>query len=177
MHEKYLGDSYDLVKRLFCQSLGSIATLYAHPKFVPSQMREKYTKLTTIPIYDQRPEGSFGILLDPDTGIALGSATRKHVSLRFIIELNNKHRPDYIICFDQSAHRKHELSREGQRGQKMKVLQEGGLASFYYASHAPFLFAAQDENKLRSVFERLTFHGIPKERFEPSENFGNSARS
>ena len=150
MHEEYLGDSYDLVKRFFCDSLKQIGTLYAHPYFVPVGMGAVYTRITNISILGERPDDPFGLLLDPDTGICLPTqklegATRKHVSLRFIIELNNKHRPDYIICFDQSAHRKHELSREEQRGQKMKVLQEGGLASFYYASHAPFLFAAQDQ--------------------------------
>src|SRR5438552_17254728 len=36
VHEKYLGDSYDLVKRFWCESLGPVAPLYAHPRFVPS---------------------------------------------------------------------------------------------------------------------------------------------
>src|SRR6266478_6504291 len=33
VHEKYLGDSYDLVKRFWCESLGPVAPLYAHPRF------------------------------------------------------------------------------------------------------------------------------------------------
>ncbi len=32
MKEKYLGDSYDLVKRFFCDILRPIAPLYAHQK-------------------------------------------------------------------------------------------------------------------------------------------------
>jgi hypothetical protein len=75
MNQKFLGDSYDLVKRFLAQTVNPIATIYAHPKFVPEEMREKYTKLTTIPVLGSAPEGRFGILLDPDTGISLSGKT------------------------------------------------------------------------------------------------------
>ena len=35
MHKDHLGDSYDLVKRFFCQVLDEIVPLYADPRFVP----------------------------------------------------------------------------------------------------------------------------------------------
>jgi hypothetical protein len=42
------------------------------------------------------------------------------------------------------------------------------LIKRFFVSHAPFLFTAQDENMLGSLFARLISEGIPKERFEQS---------
>jgi hypothetical protein len=180
MHEKYLGDSYDLVKRFFCQSLGPVAPLYAHQNFVPSAIRDKYKAVTTIPILGERPQGGFGVLLDPDTGVCLpaqkpSGATARYVSLPFIVELNRKLRPYYIVCFDQSYYRKHELSREAQRGEKMKFLRDGGLSSFYFKSHAPFLFIAQKKETLGRLLDRLVSAGIPECRFQLFETSGTRA--
>jgi len=60
MRETYLGDSYDLVKRFWYESLKSIAPLYAHPRFVPPAIHSKYTAVTSISILDVRPVGQFG---------------------------------------------------------------------------------------------------------------------
>src|SRR5207244_11033429 len=59
------------------------------------------------------------------------------------------------ICFDQSYHRHHELSRELQRAKKMQFLQRHGIASFYYVSHAPFLFMARKAEVLHAMHDRL----------------------
>jgi hypothetical protein len=171
VHEKYLGDSYDLVKRFWCESLGPLAPLYAHPRFVPSPIRSHYTAVTKIPILDARPEGAFGLLLDPHTGVPVAdglssSASVSHAPLSFIVELNQKLRPEYIICFDQSFHRKHKLTKEERREKKMTFLRERGIHSFYYVSHAPFLFAAQTTHMLVSVLDCLISQGIPKSRFQ-----------
>src|SRR5437762_2336914 len=164
-------DPYDLVKRFWKKSLEPVAPLYAHPRFVPSTIRTHYTAVTTIPILDTRPHGRVGVLIDPDTGIPLPDstatrATTKYASLLFIIELNKELHPEYIICFDQSFHRKHELSKEERREKKMTFLRERGIHSFYYVSHAPFLFAAQTTHILVSVLGCLISQGIPKSRFQ-----------
>jgi hypothetical protein len=170
MHEKYLGDSYDFAKRFLGEALSPIARLYAHPDFVPASIRERYTQVTRTPIFpNERPQDRFGVLLDPDTGVALGAATRRHASLSSIIEINSELGPDYIVCYDQSYHRKHDLGHEGQRGIKMMFLRERGLPSFYYVSHAPSLFVARDERILNGLYERLMSEGIPKQRFELSK--------
>ena len=161
MDQKYLGDSYDLVKRFFCQVLSPITPLYAHEKFVPPGIREAYTKLTKIQILGTRPQGRFGILLDPDTGATDGHATKKHVSLQFIADLNREFRPTYMICFDQSYHRKHENDKKGQRGEKLRRLRALGLQSFYYSSPAPFLFVAESREVFDVIFDLLRFEGIP----------------
>jgi hypothetical protein len=172
MDKEYLGDSYDLVKRFLCEALAPIARLYAYPDFVPPGLRDAYTTLTTIPILDAaRREGRFGLLLDPDTGIPLPTqklvgATGRHASLPFIVQLNNDLGPEYIVCYDQSYHRKHELGREAQREAKMKFLRKNGLSSFYYVSHAPFLLVAQQPLVLDSILRRLILLGIPEDRLE-----------
>lgn len=174
MLEKYLGDSYDLVKRFWREALNPIAPLYAHPKFVPADIRGRFTTVTSIPILDTNacPSGPFGILLDPHTGVPLpkdGSATGRasYAPLPFIAEADKELQPRYMVCFDQSSHRKHELDKRGQRAKKMEFLQNHGLDCFYYVSHAPFLFVAREPDVLRAIRDRLVSLGIPKNRLEP----------
>jgi hypothetical protein len=164
MDESYLGDSYDLVKRFFRQILDPIAPLYAHPQFVPTPIREAYMAATTIPIFGARPESSFGILLDPDKGVSLRHATRKHAPLPLIVELHQRLGPKYIVCFDQSFNRN--LNLKEQMRAKGDFLQRQGLQALYYVSHAPFLFTAQDSDTLDQVLLRSLAAGIPKCRFE-----------
>ncbi|HKQ53936.1 MAG TPA: hypothetical protein VJT74_16290 [Pyrinomonadaceae bacterium] len=171
MKKIYLGDSYDIVKRFWAKSLRPVAPLDAHPRFVPEDIRTKYTAVTSIPVLDtdRLPERPFGLFLDPNTGIPLPSesktkATAAHAPLRFIVQLNEELRPTYIICFDQSYHRSHELTKAGQLEQKREVLRGHGLYSFYYVSHAPFLFAAEEPKILTEVRRRLVSRGIPRRR-------------
>jgi hypothetical protein len=167
MRGKYLGDSYDLVKRFWSENLGGIAPLYAHPRFIPAQIHGLYEAVTLIPIFvpESAPKGSFGILLDPDTGIPLPKSSQRttvsHATLHFIIQVIEEFRPKYVICFDQSCHRKHELSRAKQRQAKMEFLSDRGFASFYYVSHAPFLFITKTMGSLAAIRAHLMSRGIP----------------
>ena len=134
------------------------AFLVRKPRFVPSPIRSQYTAVTKIPILDARPEGAFGLLLDPHTGVPVAdglssSASVGHAPLSFIVELNQKLRPEYLICFDQSYHRKHSLSKKGQMEAKLTFLHEKGMHAFYYVSHASFLFIAQKKPVLRTTSE------------------------
>ena len=174
MQGKYLGDSYDLVKRFWSESLRVIAPLYAYPTFVPAGIQSEYSKVTLIQILDidSLPRGPFGVLVDPDTGITLpddswDGARRSHVSLRFIIRMIEELRPRYVICFDQSYHRDHELTRTEQRELKMKVSRKCGMACFYYLSQVPFFFMAQSGEILGDILHHLIALGVPVNRFEP----------
>jgi hypothetical protein len=110
MDRKYLGDSYDLVKRFLSQTLKPFGTLYAQPEFIREKLRSEYANLTGISILcSESPEIPFGVLLDPDTGFTLGRKTRKHANLKSILDIEEKSHPSYVSCFDQSHHRKHEL--------------------------------------------------------------------
>jgi|SRR6266545_3515339 len=169
LRDIYLGDSYDLVKRFWFTSLGVVAPLYAHPRFVPVAIRAQYTAVTSIPILDaDNPPKKYGLLLDPHTGIPLpdelvGEATASHAPLPFIVRESERLHPAYVVCFDQSHHRQHELGREAQREAKREFLRQRGIASFYYISHAPFLFMAKDSVTLSAIRDRLIALGIPEE--------------
>lgn len=172
MRDIYLGDSYDIVKRFWSESLYPVAPLFAHPRFVPSGIRTRYTAVTSIPILDtdKLPDGPFGLLLDPHTGIPLPAesptkVSASHASLPFIVQVNEQLRPIYMICFDQSYHRRHDLKRREQLEKKREFLEGAGISSFYYDSHAPFLFMAGTAENLTAVRSRLVSLGVPPERF------------
>jgi hypothetical protein len=177
MREIYLGDSFDIVKRFWAESLRPVAPLYAHPRFVPAAIRTPYTAVTAIPVLDpdRLPEGRFGLLLDPHTGIPLpaespAEPSGSHAPLAFIVAVNGALRPAYMICFDQSYHRRHELTKPEQLERKRAFLQTRGIGSFYYHSHAPFLFMAERAESLAAVRDRLVALGVPQERFAPRSN-------
>lgn len=169
MREKYLGDSFDLVKRFWADSLSVIAPLMAHDRFIPKDLRARYSLLISMPIYDPAspPAARFGLLLDPHTGIPVPEhkmieATIEHAPLAFIVRELRRLRPAYMVCFDQGNDWRHELDAEAQRESKRAYLSTQGIPSFYYRSHAPFLFLANTEPELRTVRERLIAVGIPE---------------
>jgi len=174
MREKYLGDSFDIVKRFWAERLASVAPLYAHPRFVPKNLRPAFESMTGMPIAGTHGTSGqqFGLFLDPHTGIPLPSeATQRvsasHAPLAFIAAEMNRLGPLYLICFDQSHKRVSGLSRADQRERKRAALSALDISSFYYVSHAPFLFAARQAEVLDQVRSRLRECGIPCIRFEP----------
>jgi hypothetical protein len=133
------------------------------------EARYRYTTLTKIPLLDpdSLPDNPFAIFLDPHTGIPLPSESLKgstvfQASLLFIVEINKEYRPSYMICFDQSYHRHHQLTTERQREAKRNFLREQGISFFYYISHAPFLFMAEKDATLVAIKRRLITLGIPE---------------
>jgi hypothetical protein len=174
MKRDYLGDSYDAVKRLWQQIFEDWAPLYAEPRFIPQELQDDFTRLTRIPMLSRATLGPHSILNDPDTGLRLPGEdnqreSRKHIALSTIL---GQHQSDVVRCivtFDQSDYRINELDREGQRQAKMHALGNGGLFSFYYVSHAPFLFTFRSPALRHQLKERLIAFGIPESRFEVHE--------
>jgi len=172
VHKKYLGDSFDIVKRFWADRLGGVAPLFAHPKFVPRDIQEQYERMVGMPLLPvERPAEPFGLFLDPHTGIPLPtcpshSATASHATLSFIVDEFRRLKPTYMVCFDQSHDRSSGLTRPEQRDSKRRALQDSKLFSFYYVSHAPFLFMAREEATLQDMLARLTDGGIPLSRLE-----------
>ena len=171
MKEDFLGDSFDLVKRFWSEQLGPIAPLKAHPKFVPVTLRMRFTKLTTIPFLDldRCPTEAFGLFLDPHTGVPLPKedhaiTTPAYAPLPFLINELARLKPRFAICFDQCHDRRHATnpSREWQQTKKQEFLREHGIPSFYYQSHAPFLFTASVREHLQEIRQRLIEVGIPE---------------
>jgi hypothetical protein len=165
--QEYLGDSYDLVKRFFGQVLHEVAPLYADPTFVPEKIRTAFTKVTCIPIFQEDHKGDVGVLLDPTTGVPRepdARSTTSHASLAYIIEAAKE--STYVICFDQSYYRTKESTKKEQRANKLKFLKDQGFSSFYYASHAPFLFVARKKETLNLILKWLREAGIPENMLE-----------
>lgn len=173
MHAKYLGDSYDIVKRFWAEQLMGIAPLFAHPRFIPPGIAPAFVDMVRMPIFSHsaRPTEPFGLFLDPHTGIPLPTslsrrATVSHAPLSFIEAEFERCGPHYQVCFDQSHDRGSGLSRVEQRSRKQEALRVRRIASFYYVSHAPFLFAARDSAVLGFIHRRLLDSGLPSSRFE-----------
>lgn len=177
MHPKHLGDSYDLVKRFFATALDPIAKLYAHPRFIPPDIRAAYTKVTSIPVLGEPFGGEFALFLDPDVGIHLPDGanqktSRKHVSLAFLCEVFEDFSPTFLICYDQGHHRSPNLTGLTQRERKQQYLARQGLQSFYYVSHAPLLFVANSIDKLQRIAGVILENGIPSNKLEPAPSAG-----
>lgn len=174
MKREYLGDSYDAVKRLWQQVLADWAPLHAEPRFILSELRQDFTRLTGIPMLPDAAPRSYSILNDPDTGIRLPdennqTESRTHIALTTIRDQLQRHTPRVVITFDQSDYRHVKLTRDKQRHAKMSYFAKVDLFAFYYVSHAPFLFAFPDANSRQQLRERLRTFGIPDDRFEPHE--------
>jgi hypothetical protein len=172
MDQAFLGDSYDLVKRFWAENLSSIAPIYAEESFIPEKIREVYTRVTGIPVFDPSVARPFAILLDPCTGIpspnsAARRPTKKHAPIAFIVEVFEACDPEFVICFDQSfAYGK---EKELRMEEKRNALATKGLCAFYYSSHANFLFVSRSTRIIDSIKKQLLDLGIPGERLKPNE--------
>ena len=169
MHERYLGDSYDIVKRFWGELLSPISPVLAHPRFIPSDLRNYFTRLTNIPMWDETrtDHTRYSLLLDPHTGIPMHDAAMQvlrisHAPIKFIADLFSDANLSFIICFDQTTDRQHDLSVADQRDAKRHALNALGIVSFYYLSHAPFLFASKTPGTLNEVRDRILNAGIPE---------------
>jgi hypothetical protein len=170
MRRDFLGDSYDAVKRMWHDILAAWVPLYAEPRFIPENLRSEFTLLTRIPMLSGKPKGQFSILNDPDTGIRLPgeenqAERRTHIAISTIAD-QLQGGALCVITFDQSDYRNKGMKRGQQRRTKMVALAQKGLGSFYYVSHAPFLFAAPDSHSLLKVRTILKNAGIPEKRLE-----------
>ena len=177
MKREFLGDSYDAVKRLWGELLRDWAQLYAAPRFIPEELRSDFTRLTGIKILPDKPFGIYSILNDPDTGIRLPNKSnqtegRTHIALPSIVTQLQDDAARCVITFDQSNYRTSGL--KGQRWQKMQYLGDNGIQSFYYVSHAPFLFAASSPQALQELGRILSNAGIPAERLDGIAKWGET---
>ncbi len=172
MKENYLGDSYDIVKRFWADVLRPIAKLYVHPSFIPDSIKERFALVTRMPLYQASVSEAgrpFGIFLDPDTGIALPSARHQrtsiaHASLDFIVRLYQEVKPEYLVCFDQSFKRGKAQSKREEMKVKCDAIEKRGYESFYFDSHASFLFVSHNAHTLVGIEKAISEAGIPSNR-------------
>ncbi len=171
MKRNYLADSYDALKRLWQDLLSDWAPLYATTTFIPTDIRQEFTQLTRIPMLPTRPPSKYSILNDPDTGIRLPDGAnqkegRTHISIDTIIKQLRDSGAQCVITYDQSNYRNIGMRLDEQRKEKMGRILLKGFHSFYYVSHAPFLFAASNNDSLYQIQIILKNAGIPENRFE-----------
>jgi hypothetical protein len=57
MRSKYLGDSFDIVKRFWAEQRAAIAPVFAHPNFVPVEIRPEYEKMVGMPVLSSSSDG------------------------------------------------------------------------------------------------------------------------
>ena len=174
MKRQFLGDSYDIVKRLWADLLRHTAPLYAAPLFYQDDDKSKevdlqreFTRLTGIQMKVGRPSGVFSILLDPDTGISLiDKPLPRYVTTEYIAEQLREPGARYVVTYDQSFPRCSDSARRERMQQKMKSLAKAECLSLYYASHASFLFTARYRQDLQELKAILTEAGVPAWRIE-----------
>ena len=168
MHEKYLGDSFDILKRFWVELLSPVASMHAHARFIPTALQQRFTRLTGAPIVGQtpNPDSPYSLLLDPHTGIPLPNAANQnlrvsHAPIDFIVGLFDDPQLSFIACYDQTAKREAGLPLVDQLDTKRNALLVHTVHSFYYVSHAPFLFASLSVDILNAIRKRMIDAGIP----------------
>lgn len=164
MRPEFLGDTFDIAKRFFCEALRSLGfTVYVDPLFTgdwSGQEKTYYQFLGVEPYTDGRaPRGMTALFLDPDTGVN-ERGSHSHVSYdRLAVEAKNH---SLVFSFDQA------FSRAGEAGPKLQVklnaMAERGCAALYYASHAHFLFVSRKHVHLRRLRTHLLSLGLPESR-------------
>lgn len=170
MHEKYLGDSFDILKRFWVEVLSPAATMLAHPDFIPKDLQRRFTQLTGAEIYDPSTPttSTYSLLIDPNTGIPLPSGKNQntrisHAPISFIASVFEDSQLSFIACYDQSKSRQTDLTLMDQLDAKRRQLLQHDIYSFYYVSHAPFLFASRSSGTLKSIRKLLIEAGIPEQ--------------
>ncbi len=174
MKRKYLGDSYDAVKRLWQETFSEWAPLFAEPLFIPEDIWNDFTTVTCIPLLSEHRPQVYSIFNDPDTGIRLPDRENQkegvtHISLATIENQLRNPAVRCVITFDQSHHRRSGSTPADQRDAKISWLRRQKLHAFYYVSHAPFLFAFSEPKEMNEAQKLLLNVGIPKTRIEVPE--------
>lgn len=164
MNPKWFGDSYDIVKKFFVDTLKDIGyEVYIDPMFTGNwnEKEQHFINFIGAKLNDgfEIPARKSAILVDPDTGIK-EKASSKHVNFNTIIQNLDKY--EIVFLFDQSFSRS--KSSEEQMQKKLSTLNKLGGNGFYYDSHTKFLFASKNLNAINAIRERPLQIGIPRTR-------------
>lgn len=164
MNPKYLGDSYDVVKRFFCEVLRRLGyTVYIDPMFTGEWSGQEVAFYRFLGVQPHKlntaSASPTALFLDPDTGVNQKGGPR-HVSYEGLAA--EAKRFDVVFAFDQG------FSRSGlpgpQLNAKLAALLALGCSAFYYDSHARFIFTARDREKLQRLRAEIVAQGLPNSR-------------
>ena len=122
MHPAYLGDSYDIVKRFFCEALRRLGyTVYIDPMFTGEWSGEEtaFYRFLGVERFTAAFAGSSltALFLDPDTGVNR-KGSRSHVSYERVVSEAQQHK--IVFAFDQGFSRG--MAPEPQIRAKMEAI-------------------------------------------------------
>src|SRR5574338_1310431 len=164
MNPDYLGDSYDIVKRFFCDVSRSLGyTVYVEPMYTGSWTRRE-TRAFLRFLGARELAGNLVtpavLLVDPDKGIR-ENAGPAHTTFQTIAERCAQF--SMCIVFDQSfsrgPHGREDLRR------KLRSLRALGIRGVYFDSHARFLICGRKPAPVMRFQKALTDTGLPRDRF------------
>jgi hypothetical protein len=164
MHPAFLGDSYDIVKRFFCEALRRLDyTVYINPMLTgewSGQENAFFRFLGVTPcVATQPPATPAALFFDPDTGVNRMGGPR-HVSYEQLVKEAQKY--EIVFAFDQG------FSRSGVAAsllqEKLGAVHSLGCAAMYYDSHARFLFVSQQREHLQRLRADLLSHDVASAR-------------
>lgn len=169
MHAGFFGDSYDVVKRFFCQELRALGyDIVADPMFTSGAdaIIEDYCRFLGVVLKQpETPSGArLALFLDPDTGVGEKSGP-KHVTLSELAKHAGRY--DLVFVFDQAFSRSQK--RDETMARKVDGLARLGCYSMYYSSHAHFLFLSHMPERIRDLRAHLLQAGLPSCRSWPHE--------
>ncbi len=161
MNPRYLGDSFDIVKRFFCKTIKGLGyDVFIDPMLTGKWEGEELTFYRFLGVRHVREwssgKRSSALFVDPDTGVN-EQGDRKHVSFdRLASELETH---ALVFAFDES------FSHGADAGKvirgKLDAMSVRGCHGLYYNSHARFLFVAQEAARLVLLRRRLHKLGMP----------------
>jgi hypothetical protein len=164
MNPQWFGDSYDIVKRFFCERLAALGyTIYVEPMLTGEWggVEADFYRFLGVRHTEECRSSNIhsAILIDPDTGISSRPSSR-HVSPEQIMQRLEKY--GIVFVFDQSFSRG--SGAEAQIQEKLRKIESLGAFGFYYDSHAKFLFASRSQTQLTTLMDDLRLCGIPSAR-------------
>ena len=165
MNPDFFGDSFDLVKRFFCQELVKLGyTVSVDPMFTgdwKGREQDFFRLICAQPELSTNESRHTALFIDPDTGVRKNSG-RQHVSFdRLLKEASSN---ALVFSFDQSFSRQAKPADLVMLRSKLAAIEAQGCYGMYYNSHARFLFVSSQQVRLYELRDHLVSLGLPSER-------------
>jgi len=163
MNPRFLGDSYDIVKRYFCEAMRLLG-YQVYADLMPTGdwhgQEDVFFRFLNARSRTEPTKQPAALFLDPDKGVSRGKETLSHTSPQRIASECMKY--ELVFAFDQSFSRS--SPARPQMDAKLSALVELGCFGMYYDSHARFLFASRDSGRIVQLSELLVEQGLPAQR-------------
>jgi hypothetical protein len=163
MNPDFLGDSFDIVKRFFCQELANLGyRVLVDPMFTGDwKGREQafFQLICAHPELSANESRHTALFIDPDTGVREIDG-KLHVSFDRLVRAASSNA--LVFSFDQSFSR--QAKPDEVMSRKLATIEAQGCYGMYYNSHARFLFVSSQQVRLRELRNHLVSLGLPSER-------------